>query len=78
MTASDLAVEGPWLALGGAISLLCTNGLRKQSSGHVEPPFLVVRVIAIESLLICAGWKVIESVSSFPDKGTCVWTLSIG
>ena len=35
-----LAVESHWSALGGPFLILCTNGLRKQSSGHVGPPFL--------------------------------------
>jgi len=42
-----LAVESPWSALGGPFSLLlCTNGLRKWSSGHVGPPFLAVRLFS--------------------------------
>jgi len=37
-----LAVESPWL---GAISLLlCMNGLRRLSSGHIGPPFLAVKL----------------------------------
>ena len=40
----SLAVESPWLALGGPfLSLLCMNGLRKQSSGRVGSPFLAVK-----------------------------------
>ena len=44
-----LAVESPWseVSTGWAISfLLCTNGLRRRSSGHVEPPFLAVRLFS--------------------------------
>ena len=41
----DLAVESPWLAPGGAISLLlCMNLLGKP--GHVAPPSLVVNLFS--------------------------------
>ena len=41
VTASGLDLEKPWLELGGPfLFLLCTNGLRKQSSHLVGPPFL--------------------------------------
>jgi len=37
----------PLVSPGWAISfLLCTNGLRKRSSGHVGPPFLAVRLFS--------------------------------
>jgi len=42
-----------WLLLGLAVStgwavslLLCTNGIRKQSSGHIGPPFLAVKLFS--------------------------------
>ena len=39
-----LAVESPWLALGGPfLSFLCMNGLRKQSSDHVGSPLLAMK-----------------------------------
>jgi len=41
-----LAVESPWLVLGDPV--LCTNGLRKQSSGLI-------------SLLDLDGWLLVES-----------------
>jgi len=44
-----LAVESPWLAMGGwAISLLLRmNGLRKKCSGHIGPPFLAVKLFSL-------------------------------
>jgi len=41
-----LAVESPWSSPGGPFLLMCTNGLRKRSSGHVGPPFLAVRLFS--------------------------------
>ena len=47
MAASGLSCRKPLVIPGWAISLLmCTNGLRKQSSGHVGPPFLAVRLFS--------------------------------
>jgi len=41
-----LAVESPWSSLAGPFLSMCTNGLRKRSSGHVRPPFLAVRLFS--------------------------------
>ena len=47
MTASGLSCRKYLVGTGWAISLLlCTNGLRKQSSGHVGPPFLAVKLFS--------------------------------
>ena len=47
MAASGLSYRKPLVSTGWAISLLlCTNGLRKRSSGHVGPPFLAVRLFS--------------------------------
>jgi len=36
----------PWLALGGSfLSILCMNGLRKQTSGFAGSPFLTMLLI---------------------------------
>ena len=44
MASSGLSCRKPLIGTGWAISLLlCTNGLRKQSSGHVGPPILAVK-----------------------------------
>ena len=43
MAASGLSCRKPLISPGWAISLLCTNGLRKQFSGNVGPSFLAVR-----------------------------------
>ena len=43
MAASGLGLEKLLVGAGWAISLLCTNGLRKQSSRLVGPPFLAVK-----------------------------------
>ena len=44
MAASGLGLENLLVGAGRAISLfLCTNGLRKQSSCLVGPPFLAVK-----------------------------------
>ena len=54
MAASGLGLEKLLVGAGWAISLLlCTNGLRKQSSRLVGPPFLAVsdgrqRAVTIE------------------------------
>ena len=42
-----LCMDGPLVGTGWAISLLlCMDGLRKQSSGHVGPPFLAVELFS--------------------------------
>jgi len=42
-----LAVEKPLVGTGCGISLLlCTNGLRKPSSGHVWPPFQAIKLFS--------------------------------
>jgi len=47
MAAFGLNCRKPLVSLGWAISLLlCMNGLRKWSSGHVGPPFLAVRLFS--------------------------------
>jgi len=47
MTTSGLSCRKPLVSTGWAISLLlCTNELRKRSSGHVGPPFLAVRLFS--------------------------------
>ena len=47
MAASGLSCRKPLVIPMWAISLLmCTNGRRKQSSGHVGPPFLAVRLFS--------------------------------
>ena len=52
MAGSGLSCRNPLVGIGWAISLLlCTNGLRKQSSDHVGPPFLAVKPI----FLLCKG-----------------------
>ena len=52
MAASGLSCRKPLVSTGWAISLLlCTNGLRKQSSGHIGPPFLAVRLF----VSLCRG-----------------------
>ena len=44
MSASGLGLEKLLVGAGWAVSLLlCTNGLRKQSSRLVGPPFLAVK-----------------------------------
>ena len=48
MAASGLSCRKTLVSPGWAISLLlCMNGLRKWSSGHVGPPFLAVRLYGI-------------------------------
>ena len=47
-----LAVETPWLA----ILSFPTNGLRKQSLAHVEPPFLAAKLF-----LSLYGWSLPDS-----------------
>ena len=47
MAASGLSCRKPLVSPGWAVSLLlCTNGLGKQSSGHVGPPFLAVKLFS--------------------------------
>ena len=47
VAASGLSCRKPLVGTGYAISLLlCTNGLRKWSSGHVGPPFLAVKLFS--------------------------------
>ena len=47
MDVSWLGLEKPWVRAGLAISLLlCTNGLRKQSSCLVKPPFLAANLFS--------------------------------
>ena len=47
MAASGLSCRKPLVGTGWAISLFFhTNGLRKQSFGHVGPPFLVVKLFS--------------------------------
>ena len=44
MVTSGHSCRKPFVGNGWAMSLLlCTNGLRKQSSGHVGPPLLAVK-----------------------------------
>ena len=46
-TASGLSCRKTLVSTGWAVSLLlCTNGLRKPSSGHVGPPFLAVKLFS--------------------------------
>ena len=45
MAASELGLEKVLVGAGWAISLLCTNWLRKQSSRLVGPPFLAGEVV---------------------------------
>jgi len=47
MAASGLSCRKHLFGTGWAISLLrCMNGLRKQSSGHVGPPFWAVKLFS--------------------------------
>jgi len=46
MAASGLSYRKPLVSTGWAISLLCTNGLRRRSSSHVGPPFLAVKLFS--------------------------------
>ena len=54
VAASGLGCRKPLVGTGWAISLLlCTNELRKRSSGHVGPPFLAVKLFS------CSIWAAI-------------------
>jgi len=45
MASSGFSCRKPLVCTGWAIALLlCMNGLRKWSSGHVGPPFLAVKL----------------------------------
>ena len=44
MAASGLSCKSLGWHWVGHFLLLCTNGLRKQHSGHVGPPFLAVKL----------------------------------
>ena len=47
MAACGLSCGKPLVGTGWAVALLlCTNGLRKQSSGHVGPPCLAGRLFS--------------------------------
>ena len=46
MAASGLGLEKPLVGGRWTISLHCTNGLRKQSSRLVGPPFLAVKLFS--------------------------------
>ena len=63
-----LSCRKPLVSTGWVIFLiLCTNGLRKRSSGHVGPPFLAVRPI----FLLCRGdhWPRGMTIASWLDSG---------
>ena len=57
MAATGLSCRKPLVGTGWAISLLlCMNGLRKQSSGHVHvgPPLLAVKLF-LHSVVVTIG-----------------------
>ena len=57
MAASEFSCRKSLVSTVGAISfLLCTNGLRKWSSGSVRPPFLTVKLLCHKAPLEgCTG-----------------------
>ena len=64
-----LVVENTWLALGGSsLLLLCMNGLRKQSSGHVGPPFLAVKLFSC-SYVRGNHWQRAMTIERSVDSG---------
>ena len=69
MAASGLSCRKPLVGTGWAISLLlCMNSLRKQSSGHVGPPFLAVNLFSRSR---GSHWTRAVTIASLLDSG-CV------
>ena len=54
MAVSRLNYRLSLVSIGWAISLLCTNGLRKRSSSHVGPPFLAAKLFSC-SVVVTIG-----------------------
>ena len=51
MAASGLGCRKALVSIGWVISLLCMNGLRKETPGLVGPPFLIMLLF----FLVCMG-----------------------
>jgi len=49
--------------------LLCKNGHRKQSSGHVGPPFLTVKLFSHSVAIVGDHWPTAVTIASSLDSG---------